>query len=105
LTKGLVDGKHYIFPWNNSSNGMGVTMLLNPEVFAARNVEMPALPSRTWDLDEFIEKAKQLSYDSTGSGSNDHYAFAVGAKDAENALAWLYLFGGRMFNEEETEVI
>lgn len=105
LSKGLVNGKHYIFPWNNSSNGMGVTMLLNPEIFAARNVEMPALPSRAWDIDEFLEKAKQLSYDSDQDGINDHFAFAFGAKDSENTLAWLYLFGGRMFNDDETEVI
>lgn len=105
LAKGLVDGKHYIFPWNNSSNGMGVTMLLNPEIFAARNVELPALPSRAWSIDEFFEIAQKLSYDSDGDGVNDHYAFAVGAKDIENSLAWLYLFGGRMFNEDETEVI
>lgn len=98
LAKGFVNGKHYIFPWNNSSNGMGVTMLLNPEFFASQNVDLPALPSRAWSIDEFMEIAKQLSYD------DDHYAFAVGAKDIENTLAWLYLHGARMFNEDETEV-
>lgn len=99
LRKGLVNGQHYIFPWNNSSNGMGVTMLLNPEIFEEHGVEMPALPSRAWSIDEFLEKAKQLS------SPPNRYAFAFGAKDLENTLAWLYLHGARMFNEDETEVI
>lgn len=105
LAKGFVNGKHYIFPWNNSSNGMGVTMLLNPEIFAARGVELPALPSRAWSIDEFFELAKQLSFDSDGDGIIDQFAFSFGAKDIENTLAWLYLFGARMFNADETEVI
>lgn len=98
LRKGFVNGQHYIFPWNNSSNGMGVTMLLNPEIFERVGVDMPALPRRDWSIDEFMELAKALSYE------EGQYAFAVGAKDIENTLAWLYLHGARMFNEEETEV-
>lgn len=104
LAKGFVNGKHYIFPWNNSSNGMGVTMLLNPEIFANRGLDLPALPSRAWTIAEFLEAAKQLSYDSDGDGVIDQFAFSFGAKDTENTLAWLYLFGARMFDVNETTV-
>lgn len=105
LAKGRVNGKHYIFPWNNSSNGMGSAMLINPAIFEARGVKMPELPTRSWTFDEFLEAAKQLSWDEDGDGVNDHYAFSLAASDLHNCIAWLYVFGGRMFNEDETEVI
>lgn len=105
LKKGFINGQHFIFPWNNSNNGMGNAMLLNPAIFAERGVEMPALPSRSWTFDEFLEAAKKLSYDSDGDGVNDHYALSFAASDLLNSTAWLYVFGGRMFNDDETEVI
>jgi multiple sugar transport system substrate-binding protein len=105
LEGGMIDGKHYVFPWNNSNNGMGNAMLLNPAIFAERGVELPALPNRTWTFDEFLEAAKKLSYDSDGDGVNDHFALSFAASDLLNSTAWLHIFGGRMFNEDETEVI
>lgn len=105
LEKGRVGENHYIFPWNNSNNGMGSAMLLNPEIFAERGVELPPLPDRAWTLDEFLEIAQELSYDIDGDGRNDRYALSFAASDLLNNLAWLHLFGARMFNEDETEVI
>ena len=32
----LTAGKHYMFPWSHGTNGMGSSMLLNPEIFADR---------------------------------------------------------------------
>ncbi|HHT72101.1 MAG TPA: sugar ABC transporter substrate-binding protein [Firmicutes bacterium] len=105
LAKGQVNGKHYIFPWNNSSNGMGCAMLINPAIFEARGVKLPELPTRAWTFDEFLEAAKQLSYDEDGDGINDYYALSFAASDLLNCTAWLHVFGARMFNEDETEVI
>ena len=105
LGGGKIKDKHYIFPWNNSNNGMGNAMLLNPAIFAERGVDLPALPNRTWTFDEFLEAAKKLSYDSDGDGVNDHFALSFAATDLLNSTAWLHIFGGRMFNEDETEVI
>lgn len=105
LKKGYINGQHFIFPWNNSNNGMGNAMLLNPAIFAERGVELPALPSRAWTFDEFLAAAQKLSYDSDGDGVNDHFALSFAASDLLNSTAWLHVFGGRMFNEDETEVI
>lgn len=105
LAKGEINGKHYIFPWNNSNNGMGNAMLLNPAIFAERGVELPELPDRAWTFDEFFDAAKRLSYDEDGDGVNDYYAISFAASDLLNCTAWLHVFGARMFNEDETEVI
>ena len=80
-------------------------MLINPAIFEARGVKLPELPTRAWTFDEFLEAAKQLSYDEDGDGINDYYALSFAASDLLNCTAWLHVFGARMFNEDETEVI
>lgn len=105
LKKGYINGQHFIFPWNNSNNGMGNSMLLNPAIFAERGVDLPELPNRSWTFDEFLEATKKLSYDSDGDGVNDHFALSFAASDLLNSTAWLHVFGGRMFNDDETEII
>lgn len=105
LEKGQIGGQHFIFPWNNSNNGMGNAMLLNPAIFAERGVDLPALPSRAWTFDEFLEIAQKLSYDADGDGVNDHFALSFAATDLLNSTAWLHVFGARMFNDDETEII
>ncbi|NLK08055.1 MAG: extracellular solute-binding protein [Firmicutes bacterium] len=99
------DGKHYLFPRSYGTNGMGSTMLLNPRIFAERGLDLPALPDRSWTLDEFLAAAKKLSWDVDGDGINDHYALALGAQDSENNPAWFYMRGASMFNEDETEIV
>lgn len=105
LAKGFINGKHFIFPWNNSNNGMGNAMLLNPERFKERGIELPPLPDRSWTFDEFLEIARKLSWDEDGDGINDYYALSFAASDLLNTTAWLQVFGAQMFNEDETEVI
>lgn len=103
LAKGLIDGQHYIWPWNNSNNGMGSTMLLNTSLFEERGVELPALPDRSWTIDEFLAAAEQLTFDRDGDGTTDVYALTFAARDTENMLSWLYRFGARLMNDEGTE--
>lgn len=105
LENGLVDGQHYIWPWNNSNNGMGSTMLLNPAIFEERGVALPEPPYREWTIDEFLEKAQQLTFDRNGDGTTDVYAITLAAQDTENMLAWLHRFGARLLNEEGTEFV
>ncbi|MGI6146920.1 MAG: extracellular solute-binding protein [Firmicutes bacterium] len=105
LAEGYVDGHYYLFPWNNSNNGMGSTLLLNPAVFAERGVKIPDLPDRSWTLDEFMEAAHQLTFDRDGDGKTDVYALSFPAKDLQVMMGWMHLFGARMFNEDETEVV
>ncbi|NLJ85930.1 MAG: sugar ABC transporter substrate-binding protein [Firmicutes bacterium] len=100
-----IAGKHYMFPWSYGTNGMGSSMLLNPEIFADRGVELPALPERSWTIDEFLASGKKLSWDDDGDGINDHYALSLGAQDSENNPVWLYMRGASMFNEDETKII
>lgn len=105
LEKGNVDGQHYIWPWNNSNNGMGSTMLLNTALFEEAGVEIPALPDRSWTIDEFLAAAEKLTMDRDGDGTTDVYAISFAARDTENMLSWLFRFGARLMNEEGTEFI
>lgn len=105
LAKGLVDGQHYIWPWNNSNNGMGSTMLLNVDLFAERGVELPSLPDRSWTIDEFLTAADQLTFDRDGDGKTDVYALTLAAKDTLNMLGWMHRFGAKLVNDEGTEFV
>lgn len=105
LAKGLIDGQHYIWPWNNSNNGMGSTMLLNTAIFEERGVALPALPTRDWTIEEFLAAAEQLTFDRDGDGVTDVYALTFGARDTENMLAWLMRFGARLLNDDGTEFV
>lgn len=101
----MVDGQHYIWPWNNSNNGMGSTLLLNSDIFKERGVELPAEPYRNWTIDEFLDKAQKLTFDRDGDGTTDVYAITLAAQDTENMLAWLYRFGAHLLNEDATEFV
>ena len=105
LAKGNIDGQHYIWPWNNSNNGMGSTMLLNTDIFAERGVELPPLPDRSWTIDEFLQAAEQLTFDRDGDGTTDVYALTFAAKDTLNMLAWMHRFGAHLLNEDGTEFV
>ena len=105
LAKGEIDGQHYIWPWNNSNNGMGSTMLLNTALFAEAGVDLPALPDRSWTIDEFMAAAEALTMDRDGDGTTDVYALTFAARDTENMLAWLFRFGGRLMNAEGTAFV
>lgn len=102
LAKGEVDGKHYIWPWNNSNNGMGSTLLLDTAIFQERGVALPALPGRDWTIEQFLDAAQKLTFDRDGDGRTDVYAITLAAKDTNNMLAWLYRYGARMLNEDAT---
>lgn len=105
LAKGLIDGQHYIWPWNNSNNGMGSTLLLNTALFEEAGVEIPALPDRSWTIDEFLAAAEKLTMDRDGDGTTDVYAITFAARDVENMLSWLMRFGAKLVNDEGTEFV
>ena len=105
LAKGNIDGQHYIWPWNNSNNGMGSTLLLNTALFEEAGVEVPALPDRAWTIDEFLAAAEKLTMDRDGDGTTDVYAITFAARDTENMLSWLMRFGAKLMNDEGTEFV
>ena len=106
LNEGKFGDHYYMFPWNNSNNGMGSTLLLNPAIFADRGVELPPLPDRAWTMDEFMTAARKLSYDVDGDGHNDVYAIGMSARmDIMNNIAWLHIFGGGYVDEAQRTFI
>lgn len=103
LETGKFGDDYYMWPWNNSNNGMGSSLILNVERFEERGVPIPE--DRSWTIDEFIEAAQQLSYDSDGDGEIDRYAITLAAGDTLNMLGWLHRFGATLLNEDETEFV
>ncbi len=103
LNVGKVDGHYYMFPWNNSNNGMGSTLLANPTIFKERGVSLPPLPDRGWTVDEFLAAARKLTFDRDGDGKIDVYALSFPSKDLYVMMGWMSLFGARLTNAGETE--
>ena len=91
LEAGLVNGQHYLWPWNNSNNGMGSTLMLNVEAFEAAGVPLPD-GMAGWTIDEFLAVARQFK-------DADSFAITFAAKDDINMMAWLYRFGARLMND------
>src|SRR5690625_5382020 len=98
LEDGFIDDHYYIFPWNNSNNGMGSTLLLNADLFEERGVPIPE--DGHWTIDEFLEAAEQLTF--TRDDGSKVYAVTVAAQDVENSMAWIYRFGASYINEDQT---
>jgi len=95
LEAGYVDGHYYMWPWNNSNNGMGSTLMLNVEAFEEAGIPLPD-PMAGWTIDEFLDVARQFK-------DAGLYAITLAATDTHNMLAWLHRFGARTMNEEGTE--
>ncbi len=102
LANGRIDGQHYVWPWSNSNNGMGSTLLLNPAIFEERGV---ALPDGHWTVQEFLEAAQQLTFDRTGDGRIDVYAITFAGQDQLNMLGWMHRFGATLLDEDATEFV
>ncbi|PXF34919.1 ABC transporter substrate-binding protein [Mesotoga sp. SC_NapDC] len=104
LETGYVDGKHYIWPWNLGTNGMGTSMLLYTPDFEKAGVDWRKIVEEGWTMEEFVEIAKKLTWDSDGDGKNDHYAISFGAQDTHNLMNFIYAHGAKLTNEDETKV-
>lgn len=102
--EGLVDGKHYIWPWNFGTNGMGTTMLLYTPDFEKAGIDWQKIVREGWTMEEFIEVCKKLTWDTDGDGTIDHYAISFGAKDPHNLLNFIYAHGGQLTNDDESAV-
>ncbi len=104
LETGYVDGKHYIWPWNLGTNGMGTSMLLYTPDFEKAGVDWRKIVEEGWTMEEFVEIAKKLTWDSDGDGKIDHYAISFGAQDTHNLMNFIYAHGAKLTNEDETKV-
>ncbi|HRW34312.1 MAG TPA: sugar ABC transporter substrate-binding protein [Thermotogota bacterium] len=99
-----VNGKHYVFPWSFGTNGMGTSMLLYTPDFEKAGVDWRKIVEEGWTMEEFLEICKKLTWDSDGDGKTDHYALSFGAKDIHNIMNFIYAYGAKLSNEDETEV-
>ena len=97
LAAGLVDGQHYLWPWNNSNNGMGSTLMLNVKAFEEAGIPLPD-PMVGWTIDEFLDVTRRLKDSGT-------YAITLAATDHHNMMAWLHRFGARTMNDEGTAFV
>ena len=97
LEAGFVDGHYYMWPWNNSNNGMGSTLMLNVDAFEEAGIPLPD-PMAGWTIDEFMDVARQFK-------EAGMYAITLAASDTHNMLAWLHRFGARTMNEDATEFV
>ena len=100
-----IDGKHYVFPWTFGTNGMGTSMLLYTPDFEKAGVDWKKIQDEGWTMEEFLDICEKLTWDSNDDGEIDHYALSLGAKDTHNIMAFLYSFGAKLTNEDETKVL
>ena len=92
------DGKMYGVPAAMTVH----SMLLNLDVFKARNVEPPKDGMWTWD--EFIDKMKKLTYDKDGDGKTDVYGVSTYIKNGYyEAWPFLYMDGGRPLSDDNSK--
>jgi len=105
LKTGEFNGKHYLWPWNYGTNGMGATMLLYKERFIEKGIDIDKIINNGWTTDEFLEICRKLTAPLKPDGSRDYYALALSAKDDLNILGFIYNFGGQLFDAAENKII
>jgi len=107
LAEGRVNGRHYIWPWNNSNNGMGSAFLANVDIFNDRGIALPEkITPYYWTIDEFLTAAQKLTYSTSGGPEPEVYALALSgqAQDPINIM-WPYIFGGQLVDEEARQFV
>ncbi|MBX3015971.1 MAG: extracellular solute-binding protein [Caldilineaceae bacterium] len=90
------DGKQYLWPWRLSFGG-GIS--LNGGMWAQNGVAdlLPTGETRRWEMDTFLEAAKA----NTTEGA---YGVVLCTDIHYQTTQFMYGFGARLFNEDETEI-
>lgn len=92
------DGKLYGIPNSITLH----TMLLNLDLFEEAGVEPPA--DGKWTYEEFLDAAKQLTFDRDGDGKTDVYGFSTYIMPGYyEAWPFFYKNGGSPLSEDLTE--
>ncbi len=97
VSEASFDGHQYIWPWRLSFGG-GIA--INATTWEKNGVAdlLPSGPTRRWLMDDFLEAAKANTTDGafgTALSTDIHYQITQ----------FMFGFGARLFNEDETEVI
>lgn len=90
------DGQQYLWPWRLSFGG-GIS--LNGGMWAEHGVAdlLPTGETRRWEMDTFLEAAKANTTDDT-------YGVVLCTDIHYQTTQFMYGFGARLFNEDETEI-
>ena len=91
------DGKQYLWPWRLSFGG-GIAIAAGMWEKNGVADMLPDGPERRWLMDEFLEAAK-------ANTTGDAYGTVLCTDIHYQITQFMFGFGARLFNEDETEVI
>ncbi len=78
--------------------GGTVLIYYNKQMFRDAGVDFP---SDDWDMEKFVEKARELTRDTDNDGKYDFFGFAM--PNWVYYLPWSWAFGARYLNESRTD--
>jgi len=91
------DGNLYALPWY----AVFGSVYLNLDIFEERGVKPPQ--NGTWTYEEFIEAAKQLTFDRNGNGRNDVWGLSFSVETGHlEPFPFMFGEGGRIMDENQT---
>lgn len=96
--------KSYLWPWRMSFGG-GVQINATLWEQAGIGDLLPTGETRRWKMDTALEAFKATTVDSNGDGSIDQYGTVLMTDIHYHVTQFLFGFGARLFNEDETAVI
>lgn len=99
LEEGTFNGQSYLWPWRLSFGG-GIQ--INKTLWDANGAGelLPAGESRRWAMDDALEAFKRTTLD-----SGDQYGVVLMTDIHYHVTQFLFGFGARLFNDDETAVI
>jgi len=97
VEEGTFDGEQYIWPWRLSFGG-GIA--INASMWEANGVGdlLPSGEDRRWLMDEFLEAAK-------ANTSEEAYGTVLSTDIHYQITQFMFGYGARLFNDDETQVI
>jgi multiple sugar transport system substrate-binding protein len=103
-TEATFGDKSYLWPWRLSFGG-GVQ--INATLWEQAGIAdlLPSGETRRWSMDTALEAFKATTIDSNSDGSIDQYGTVLMTDIHYHVTQFLFGFGARLFNEDETAVI
>lgn len=104
LAESNFDGKNYLWPWRLSFGG-GVA--INATIWEQQGIAdlLPTGDTRRWSMDTALEAFKATTIDTNGDGTPETYGTVLITDIHYHITQFMFGFGARLFNEDETAVI
>jgi multiple sugar transport system substrate-binding protein len=104
LEEGTFNGQSYLWPWRLSFGG-GIQ--INKTLWDANGAGelLPTGETRRWPMENALEAFKRTTVDTDGNGDPDQYGVVLMTDIHYHVTQFLFGFGARLFNEDETAVI